>query len=72
MHDMEDVEEAIRKTEQVIDAATKGHPTPATYLNNVGGCLNRRFICTDSTDNPEKAIRTAEMAVEAIPKDHPN
>jgi hypothetical protein len=69
---MADLEEAIRKAEQAVDATPEGHPDPAGHLNNLGNKLWRRFKQIGVIEDLDEAIGRAEQALDAVSKDDPN
>jgi tetratricopeptide (TPR) repeat protein len=69
---MEDLEEAIRKAEQALDAAPKDYLDLEAMQNNLGNKLGFRFERTGRIEDLKEAIRKAKQAVEATPKGHPD
>ncbi|KAJ6003550.1 CHAT domain-containing protein [Penicillium canescens] len=69
---MEDLEEAINVTRQLIDATPPDHLDRAGRLNNLGVYLGDRYSRIGTIADLEEAINVARQAVDATPPDHPH
>jgi hypothetical protein len=67
---MDDLEEAIRRTEEAVEATPQGHSNLAERLNHLGNMFQSRFEQTGRIEDLDKASRMAERAVEASLKGH--
>src|SRR2546430_3240235 len=57
---MEDLEEAVRVTEQAVKVTPEDHPDLAARLNNLGNKLGRRDERMGRMEDLEEAIRVTE------------
>jgi tetratricopeptide (TPR) repeat protein len=69
---MEDLEQAIRRAREAVEATPNYHPNRAACLNSLGNVLGWRYERTGAMEDLEQALLPVEKAVEATPHDHPN
>ena len=69
---LEDLEEAIQVSREIVKITPEGYPNVAARLNSLGTRLRRRYEHTKETKDLEEAIVVSWQAVNATPKDHPD
>lgn len=69
---IEDLEEAIGISRQVVQLIPKHEPDLAERLDNLGGMVEKRHKCIGNMGDLDEAIRISQQAVELTPKDHPS
>lgn len=69
---MADLEKAIQRAQEAVDATPQDHPDRVGRLNNLGIGLGDRYARTGAIADLEEAIQRAREAVDATPQDHPN
>ncbi|CAG8320463.1 unnamed protein product [Penicillium salamii] len=69
---IDDLEAAISRVQDAIQATPLDHPNRAGCLNNLSHHLSSRYERTGNLNDLEAAISRAQDAVKATPLDHPN
>jgi tetratricopeptide (TPR) repeat protein len=69
---LEDLEEAIRVTEQAVKVTPNGHPDLLKMLNNLGIELEKRYERIGRIEDLDEAFRVTEQAIKVAPDDHPD
>ena len=69
---MADVEIAIQRFQEAIDATSADHPDRAKWLNSLGIGYQDRYQRTGAKADLEKAIERYQEAVDATPADDPD
>jgi tetratricopeptide (TPR) repeat protein len=69
---LEDLDEAIRSAERVIEGIPQTHPNWAGLLNNLGIMLQARFERLGTLGDLEESIKKAGQVLESTPAGHPN
>jgi CHAT domain-containing protein/tetratricopeptide (TPR) repeat protein len=70
---LDDLQMAIRRNEDIVEATPRDRPERAYWLNNLAGLLQNKFQRTSDLNDLQMAIRRGEEAVgEATRHNHPD
>ena len=69
---LENLQEAIRQSEEAVAATPVDHPDRARWLSILGYQLSTRFDLTGALEDLQEAIHRSEEAVVATPVDYPD
>jgi hypothetical protein len=64
------LDDAIRFTQEAVDATLEGHPNCAQQLNKVGVRLHNRYLRTGAMADLEDAIRFTQEAINVTLEDN--
>lgn len=70
--DLDDLEQAIKQSAEIVAATPSSHPKRPQRLTSLSNYLFKGFNRLGALDDLEKATQACEGAVTATPPDHPN